>query len=78
MKNPGTNTMKKIVAVDHPLSLMVVIVVAGFLLLMFSSFNTIAQSDLIDTISSNESIVDNSAGAYLCIEITAMMKFTHR
>ena len=75
-ENPSINTMKKIVAV----------VIDGhdsrgwisFADVFNVQFNTIAQSDLMDTISSNGSIVDNSAGAYLCMEITAMMKFTHR
>lgn len=100
MKNSSVNTMKKIVALTHHLTLMVMMMIAaGFLLLMnadslnhsvlgliegtedddvlianmsifssrspnnFSSFNTIDQSGLMDTTSSNDSLGgDNSAG----------------
>lgn len=100
MKNSSVNTMKKIVALTHHLTLMVMMMIAaGFLLLMnadslnhsvlgliegtedddvlianmsifssrspnnFSSFNTIDQSGLMDTTSSNDSLGgNNSAG----------------
>ena len=100
LKNSSVNTMKKIVALTHHLTLMIMMMLAaGFILLMnadslnhsvlgliegtedddvlianmsifssrspnnFSSFNTVDQSGLMDTTSTNDSLGgDNSAG----------------